>query len=99
MGWEVGREGPVTTGPIMGVRVGGPWTLVKVVTVLSGLRSAAGMVGILGIILGPADKDLGPGGLPGPGPPPLGDIFCLLLGLGWLGVLATGPVKPSLGPV
>ena len=56
-----------------------------------------GAVGILGIILAVL-RDLGPGGLPGPMFPPLGDIFCLDLGLGWLGVLATGPGNPILGP-
>lgn len=38
---------------------------------------------------------MGPGGLPGPIPfPPLGDIFCLDFGLGWLGML---PLYPILG--
>ena len=106
MGWlkmvEVGgAETPVI---IIGVSVGGPWP-VKVVTVdssvgglgVSAASRSVGTVGILGIILAVL-RDLGPGGLPGPGLAPLGDIFCLDLGLGWLGVLATGPVKPILGP-
>jgi hypothetical protein len=104
MGWEMMEDvdGPETPVIIIGVSWGGPWP-VKVVMVevggmgLLAVSRSVGMVGILGIILAVL-RDFGPGGLPGPGLAPLGDIFCLDLGLGWLGVLATGPVKPILGP-
>ena len=102
-------RGVESAGIIMGVKVGGPWRLAMEVMIsfwrLGGLgllelsRSAVvrGEPGILGIILG-ALTDLGPGGRPGPMLVPRGDIFCLDLGLGWLGRLPAGPVYPILGP-
>ena len=79
-------------GTNIGVRVGGPAMEVTTsVCKVGGLglalfsKSLAWAKGepggSLGTILGVA-RDLGPGGLPGPMLPPLGDIFCLDLGLG-----------------
>ena len=92
MGARVGGPGAAGTSPAM---------LVTISAVCSegglGLpelsRSVLGWVsgdpGILAIILG-ADTLLGPGGRPGPTLAPRGDIFCLDLGLGWLGRAGAG---------
>ena len=105
------RGGP-GLGIIIGVKVGGPWLSPAMVVITSfckvgglgptlfktSLTWVKGDPGILGTILGVA-MDLGPGGLPGPMLVPLGDIFCLDFGLGWLGRLGPGVLNPILGPV
>ena len=78
-GAAVETRGP---GIIIGVSVGGPWP--------GAVRTGGPLAsGILGIIFA-ALRDLGPGGLPGPMLVPRGDIFCLDLGLGWLGRFPPG---------